>query len=97
MQKLWKFKRKKKRNQKMNLHDFLESMYVVENIKLQKNFSIYIQAKTRAIQQMINAERRVLMWISYPILILEWLAIKLKLKEPIQEVKELIIMENEKN
>lgn len=73
----------------MKLHEYLESTYVSTNLELQKEFSPYLQAKTHAVQKLINAQRAVYRVSCYPTLLFGFIAVCLGLKAKPRSPKEL--------
>lgn len=65
----------------MKFHEYLESTYVSTNLQLHTNYHPYLQAKSRAVQKLIDAQRRVYMWASYVVLISQYLGVKVGLKK----------------
>lgn len=64
----------------MKFHEYLESTYVSTNLANQKSFSPKLQAKTHAVQHLINVQRAVYRWQAYPTLLFGFLAVLLGLK-----------------
>ncbi len=73
----------------MKLHDYLESTYVTTNLELQKNYSPYLQAKTHAVQGLVDFQRRLYRYASYPVLLIGYLLILVGVKATPQTAMEI--------
>lgn len=74
----------------MKFHEYLESTYVSTNIQLQQEFSPYKQAKTLAVQKLINGQRNFLRFVSYPVLIVGYLLILARLVKAPKQAQAII-------
>ncbi len=74
----------------MQLHEFTESTYVSTNIEIQEHYSVWGQAKTQSCQEIINMQRKFYKWINFPILIVRFLLIRLKIMEEPKSAKQLM-------
>jgi hypothetical protein len=73
----------------MKLLDFMESKYVESNLKNQVEFSLALQAKSQAAQNLINAYRSTLRKIAYITLLVQYALVLLKIASPPQGAKEM--------
>ena len=74
----------------MKLHEFLESEYVSTNIDLQQEFSPSKQARTQAVQGLINAQRCVLRWTHYVRVLFTFLLVKLHIRSNPASAEDLV-------
>jgi len=78
----------------MMFHDFLESKHVRTNIALQQVYHPYGQGKILAAAGLVAAQRKILTWINYPILLGEYVLIALRLKKAPLNAQALIASYN---
>lgn len=74
----------------MKLHDYLESTYVSTNVQLQQVYTPNGQAKTQAVQGLINAQRTILRWFNYPVLLVGYFLVLTKLVKAPPTSQEII-------
>jgi hypothetical protein len=74
----------------MKFHSFLESNYVTTNRALQEEYSPSLQARINAIQALINCQKTILRWLSYPVLLVGYLSVLLGLKDAPKTAQELV-------
>ena len=74
----------------MKFHDFLESIFVSTNISNQQSYHPAKQAKTMAVQSLINAQRTVLKWLNYPVLLFNYILVALRFVAPPMPANEVI-------
>ena len=72
----------------MKFFEYLDCKYVEVNVELQSEFSLYKQAKTHAIQNLISSMRCLFRWVSYPIIVVEFILVCLKLRSKPISLKE---------
>ena len=64
----------------MKFHEYLESQYVSTNIANQTKYHPALQAKIMAVQGLLNAQKAVYRFFSYPTLVFQYLLVSARIK-----------------
>lgn len=73
----------------MNLFQFLDIKYQETSIELGKEYSVFKDGRAKAIHSMIGLYRTISKWISWPILVTEFLLMKTGITEmPVSPIKQ---------
>lgn len=72
----------------MKFFEYLDCKYVEKNLELSYEFSLFTQAETHAIQNLIATMRCLFRWLSYPKIVCEFILVCLNLRSKPLSIKE---------
>ena len=80
----------------MKFHEYLEATHVSTNISIQIEYSPSKQAKIIAASNLVNAQRKILTWLQYPIVLISYVMVQFKVLPLPLSATEQIAAYNEK-